>query len=79
MGMFDSVFYTCECGAFVEWQSKVGHCCLAQYGKNQVPVEIAKDINNDIVRCEKCDRKYIITIRNNISTVPMDIEEVNDE
>ena len=44
MGMFDSIFVKCkECDAEVEFQSKVGDCCLASYSISDAPPEILMD------------------------------------
>lgn len=59
MGMFDSVFYRCECGSDVEWQSKQDECYLKVYSPSNVPSRIAHDINGETQRC-KCGRKYTI-------------------
>ena len=56
MGMFDSVWVNCkECGNKVEFQSKVGECCLHDYTINNAPPEILIDLNGEVQFCEKCN------------------------
>ena len=52
MGMFDSVFYDCPCGATVEWQSKAGECCMGAFSPGEVPLAIAGDLHGE---CQQCD------------------------
>lgn len=60
MGMFDSVLLSCpKCHNAVEFQSKAGKCTLHTYTSNQVPIEIAIDINGDTTVCENCG--YVVT------------------
>jgi len=60
MGMFDRVWADCpECGEPVEFQSKVGNCCLDSHSSDHVPVEIANDLDGDVMMCN-CG--YIVTL-----------------
>lgn len=72
MGMFDSVWFSCpRCDEQIEVQSKAGECVLSSINPNQVPVEIAKDIENEAVYCEKCHRSWTVVALSFVRTVPM--------
>ncbi len=61
MGMFDRVWFRCpECDGSVEVQSKAGKCHLTDYPQSEVPTDIASDIFNEVVYCEKCDTPYTV-------------------
>lgn len=63
MGMFDSVWFKCpKCGNQVEKQSKAGECVLKNISPDDVPVDIAVDINGDILCCEECDKTFTIFV-----------------
>jgi len=56
MGMFDEVYAkcpACEPGT-MEIQSKAGECTLARYPINEVPAEIAVDIDGQYMTCRDC-------------------------
>ena len=56
MGMFDSLFIKCpKCGKEMEWQSKSGPCCLDSYTPKNLPVDVARDLEYDIVGCQFCN------------------------
>lgn len=54
MGMFDSVYVDCVCGARVEFQSKAGECNLDHYTINNVPPGIACDLIGKSEKCSEC-------------------------
>lgn len=60
MGMFDSMFVKCTCGALIEFQSKAGRCVLAEFTPANVPPDIAGDLNGETEECEKCKKSYTI-------------------
>lgn len=72
MGMFDSVYVTCpRCGSSVEFQSKAGECYLRTYSNQEVPTEIAADLNDTSERC-KCGA--LVTVRASLpSAVYMEV------
>jgi len=58
MGMFDSFFIRCpKCKNTLEFQSKSGRCCLDEYNKDNLPVDVAIGINEDVVRCQFCNSR----------------------
>ena len=60
MGMFDSVIIPCAvCGAPLEFQSKAGDCSLRSFTLDNVPSEIAADLNGQWERC-KCGAQTTI-------------------
>lgn len=72
MGMFDSVVATCpKCGCEIEFQSKAGTCNLNRFQLDEVPVEIASNINGELRECENCGEMYRIQIEPVIKTVRM--------
>lgn len=72
MGLYDRVQAPCpNCGNWVEWQSKAGECNMSTYFINAVPVEIAKDILNEIQNCDECGRSVKIWSAFVLDTVPM--------
>ena len=59
MGMFDSIYFKCECGAKIEAQSKSGECCLEVFDYENVPFDVAIDANSHApFICHRCDSKY---------------------
>ena len=55
MGMFDRVWIKCpECKEDIEFQSKGGECCLADYDITNIPPAIAGDIDGDVSLCHSC-------------------------
>ena len=84
MGMFDSVIFICpDCGESVEFQTKVGACVLRRYSYEDVPPEIAKDIEGSWEACPKCGKKIKIKASSPIQNITMRIkapfEEEDDE
>ena len=58
--MFDSVMVTCDvCGQRVEFQSKAGDQTLREYSLDDVPDEIANDLDGCVEACS-CGR--VITL-----------------
>lgn len=79
MGLFTWVDRDCACGeGTIEFQSKA--CQEFESGRHHldhVPVEVAKDINGQEVRCYYCGRAYKVIVRGpNLSTIPMEIVEL---
>ncbi len=63
MGMFDSVFVKCpNCGANLEFQTKVGDCGLHKYDAERVPVLIAAALDKREEECRHCKALVTITI-----------------
>lgn len=72
MGMYDIVSFTCpRCDSKIEEQTKAGDCILADIDADEVPIVIAKSIEGNLVRCEKCDGLWTIVIKPTQSTVTM--------
>jgi hypothetical protein len=81
MGMFDVVRHRCSCGGTIEWQSKAGECLLNSFSKDKVPLHIAVDINDEVVSCYDCKKRYKIH-SDNIplpQTVAMEVIETEEE
>jgi len=77
MGMFDSVIVQCaNCNGLLEFQSKQGACLLEQFLINNVPPEIARDIEGHIEICELCGCENEILISKPIYNVKMEIRQV---
>lgn len=59
MGMFDSVMFDCpNCGREIEAQSKSGECTLARYSPDDVPLDVAADIDRHApFKCE-CGKSW---------------------
>lgn len=75
MGLFNRVITMCECGANIEWQSKCGEYGMNTYRPENVPIEIAKDINGERAECYECKKSYrIIVSPRDISNVKMEVE-----
>jgi hypothetical protein len=61
MGCFDSVYVQCPvCSEQVEFQSKAGECLLDTFFEDDVPVQIALDIEGERDRCPKCGTTFKI-------------------
>jgi hypothetical protein len=60
MGLFDSVHFICpNCGyKFIEFQSKAGDCLCESYTWNEVPIEIAHDIQGEKECCPACEKWF---------------------
>lgn len=72
MGMFDSVFANCpSCGTQMEFQSKADACLLRSYRVEEVPLNIAVDLNGEKLCCDMCGTA--VTLRIPLS-VPMRIQ-----
>lgn len=68
MGMFDSVHVKCpHCGEFVEFQSKAGDCILRDYQPDDVPSDIALDVDGKVSECQNCKELVKIVI----DTIPV--------
>ena len=67
MGMFDSVYVNCkDCGTKIEFQSKVGECCLHEYSLNDAPHEILLDLNGEIQICGNCDAYNMLKVYSSV-------------
>jgi hypothetical protein len=52
MGMYDSVVAHCPCcGKVLEFQSKAGDCLLRGFHLDEVPRQIAFDLDGSVTRC----------------------------
>ena len=59
MGCFDSLYINCpKCGKKMEWQSKSGPCALFSYKKSNLPMDVAIDLDNQILNCEFCNSNW---------------------
>jgi hypothetical protein len=82
--MYDSVWVDCpDCGAknSIEFQSKADQCTCADYNKDDVPLEIAKDLNEDGIErtetCPNCHSKFLLRVDTPIpEVVGMRLESV---
>lgn len=54
--MFDEVEFPCpDCGRTNSVQSKAGSCSLIRYDVGRVPLNIAADVDGEVVEC-KCGK-----------------------
>ena len=59
MGMFDSIYFNCECGHQIQAQSKSGDCIMGWFNYEDVPLNVAIDANrHSPFICEKCGSSY---------------------
>lgn len=73
MGMFDRVWVNCPvCGEREDFQSKRGECSLHDYTQYKVPVEIALDLDGEVLACTGCGTKLQLYIPD--TRVPETIE-----
>lgn len=62
MGMYDSVIFTCpECGGDIEEQSKASYCTLSRYDSKEIPANIARDIEGNIIVCG-CGEEFVVEL-----------------
>lgn len=70
MGLFDTVYVHCpKCGeSDAEFQTKAGQCMMAAYiyGRDEIPPEIALDLNGQSETCYHCG--VLITFRARVTT-----------
>ncbi len=60
--MFDTVHFKCKkCGEDVEVQSKAGECLLLDYNSDNIPNNIAEDIDGEYHKCQ-CGEVFKIDI-----------------
>lgn len=72
MGLYNSIYFACpRCDARLEAQSKAGDTECSTFESNEVPVVIAKDIENETLHCEACDRDWVIAATAQINTIVM--------
>lgn len=74
MGMFDSLFAKCNCGALVEFQSKAGKCELSEYTPATVPPDVAGDLHGQKEKC-KCGRTLVVKATVNVAI----LQDYSDE
>lgn len=84
MGMFDSVFGSCpHCHKIVEMQSKAGDCLCNEYDIYNVPVTIAKSLENNKTdyntTCEHCGGRFTLKLLANIDKIPCRFVPLIDE
>lgn len=61
MGMYDEVVFTCpKCDGHITEQSKAGACSLVTYQSDDVPTQIAVDLNGETVWCQNCGANFKI-------------------
>jgi len=71
MGMYDTVIFTCpKCGETLTDQSKAGQCLLREFPCDDVPTEIAVDLNGEEIWCQNQECKASFKIR---AFVPMKV------
>jgi hypothetical protein len=76
MGLYDSVYFIClKCNTKIIKQSKAGLCHLKTYKSNLTPANIAMDIINNIVTCDKC--KSIFKIVGEVPRIHLSLNEKN--
>ncbi len=60
--MFDTVIFKCpNCGKDIEEQTKAGECILRNFNCNEVPINIAIDLFDEVVHCYECGKSYRMT------------------
>lgn len=63
MGMYDSVWAICPiCNHKNSFQSKKGDCSLYDYTQDEVPIEIARDLDGEVTVCSSCGNKLQLFI-----------------
>jgi len=61
MGIYDSLYVSCpRCHNTIEYQSKAGDCVLARYSVQNVPPDIAGDLDGEPASCKGCGSTVII-------------------
>lgn len=72
MGLYNSICFSCPgCFAQLEVQSKAGDTSFSTFYADAVPAVIAKDIENELVHCEKCDGRWMVVASAQINTLTM--------
>jgi DNA-directed RNA polymerase subunit RPC12/RpoP len=69
MGCYDSVNFMClRClDVTLEAQSRAGQCTLRDINSDDVPLEIAKDLDKQILRCRHCGSVFKIVLKPRIT------------
>lgn len=63
--MYDSVWVTCPvCNHRNSFQSKKGDCSAYDYRQDEVPIEIARDLDGEAIVCSNCGTKLQLFIPN---------------
>lgn len=75
MGLFNVVYHLCDCGEYVEWQSKEGSTECHHFATSQVPKEIAKDLEGTFKYCSGCNKGYQLKVVMDTDVVQMEATE----
>lgn len=76
MGLYDSVLARCpKCGKDVEFQSKAGARQLNNYSANDVPPQIAEDIEGKASACHFCGEVIKLRMAKPIARVRMVVDD----
>ncbi len=63
--MFDTVIFKCpNCGSDIEEQTKAGECILSTFNSNEVPIDIARAMFDEIIHCYECEKNYRVNCTN---------------
>lgn len=74
MGLYSRIEHQCECGEWLEFQTKCGPEEYGIYCIDRVPIEAARDLDGDMVYCKLCETTYEIKVSPmNIGTVQMEV------
>jgi len=61
MGCYNTLIFKCpSCGSDIEEQSKGGSCTLSTYEAIEAPLGDLVYVEDEIIYCDKCKRKYQI-------------------
>jgi hypothetical protein len=64
MGVYGPIDFRCTaCGGLVEGQTKADVENLFGLRADALPENVAEDIKDDIVHCEKCNKEFKIEVR----------------
>ena len=61
------------CNKCLEFQSKAGECTLEAYTKELVPLEIAKDLLDQVEECPKCHSKVRLELGTQVTAIKMNV------
>lgn len=77
MGLYDTLYATCpNCAEILEFQSKVGECCLQSFGTAAVPPATAEDLEGSLQECQ-CGKVFKLSLFSPVTTVEMFLKEEN--
>ena len=80
MGMFDSLYVKCpHCNKLIEFQSKSGSCGLWEFNLRNLPSHVARGMNGQIIKCDKCGKNIKFTCKLPNTNFPKRITKTKDK